>query len=226
MPRIISIWAFGLGVALAASSLRAQLIAISIEARDPDLGTAHAIILLDVNAPPVSNSATSVTFEAYDASMSVDFANFYAHGPGHAELNELRKASAAFVSYSTQEREILFTIDAPHCSLTFEVESPVGPFHPYMSSLPSNPTAYLFDGFDDQRVRVVFTETADEQTTLEGEARWTPADKFTGALAYTVRALPEPEPQRCSEADLAPPFGIVDFDDVLAFINAFDHACE
>ena len=203
----------------------AERIEITIDARDPVLGTAHAVVYFDTQAPPVGGDAISVTFEATEAAMSVDFADFYAHGPGHAEGFARRKPASGVISYSTQDREILLTLSTPVCTLTLEVDSPVGPFHPYMTSLPANPTAYLFDGVSDQRVRVAFTESLDDQTTRSGEATWNPVDAFTGALAYTVRVLPDPEPQGCSEADLAPPFGVVDFDDVLAFIDAFQNAC-
>lgn len=213
---------------LLATPIRAQLIEISLEARDPNLGAAHAVIVLDTTAEPIANTATTVTFDVFDASLSVDFADFYPHGPGHTEPGERREATGASITYSTQLREIRVTLEAPGAWLTFEVDAPVGPFHPYMTALPSDPTAYLFDGFDDQRVHAAFSQTTEnpttgEQTTLAGASSWTPATGFTGALAYTVRVLPEP--QRCSEADLAPPFGIVDFDDVLAFIDAFNHAC-
>ncbi len=209
----------------AAPALHAQLIEISIEVRDETLGSASAVVLFDTASAPVDGTATTVTFDAYDASMSVEFADFYAHSPGYAEQIMLRKASAASLRYSTQDREIVVRIEAPGCSLELEIESPVGPFHPSMTALPSNPTAYLFDGFDTEHVHATFTKAIDEQTQLEGEAQWNPIDAFTGAITYTIRALPAPEPQPCTEADLAPPFGVLDFDDVLAFLDSFNAGC-
>jgi len=221
--RMIGVATLCLGAGI--SSSHAQLIEITIDSRDLVSGTAHAVVLFDTTAPQTEFTATSVTFEAYDASLSVDFANFYHHGPGHAEQPLLRKAGVASLTYTTQGRELVIRVETIDCTLELEVESPVGPFHPYMTALPENPSAYLFDGFDTQRVRAFFTETLDEQTTRTGEALWNPIDAFTGALAYTVRTLPAPEPERCTEADLAPPFGVLDFDDVLAFIDAFSAAC-
>lgn len=214
-----------LGVLCLPLAARAQRVEFTIDARDPLLGTANAVVIFDTLAPPTDGDAISVTFDALDAAMSLDFADFYEHGPGHAEGFARRKASDASLSYSTQGREILITLSNPHCTLTLEIDSPVGPFHPYMTNLPDNPTAYLFNGVSDQRVRVTFSEYLDDQTTRSGQATWNPTDAFTGALTYTVRILPDPEPEGCSEADLAPPFGVVDFDDILAFIQAFQTSC-
>lgn len=224
MPRTTLLLAAPILGAIALGA-RAERLEFTIDARDPLLGTAHAVVIFDTLAPPTGGDAISVTFDALDASLSLDFADFYEHGPGHAEGFARRKPGDATLTYSTQDREIRVALSTPHCDLTLEIDSPVGPFHPYMTNLPANPTAYLFDGVSDQRVRVTFSETLDDQTTRSGQATWTPADAFTGALTYTVRLLPEPEPEGCSEADLAPPFGVVDFDDILAFIQAFQHAC-
>ncbi len=216
---------FGAATACLTAPAHAQLVEISVDARDEVLGAAHAVIVFDTSSAPIDGNATTVTFEAYDASLSVDFPDFYLHNPGLAEVGDLRKASSATILYSTQEREILIRVEAPHCSLELEIESPVGPFHPYMTTLPTSPAAYLFDGQETQRVRVGFAEQSDESPARTGEALWRPLDGFTGAVTYTVRSLPEPEPQGCTEADLAPPFGLLDFDDVLAFINSFNADC-
>ncbi len=132
--------------------------------------------------------------------------------------------SSAALSYNPPAGEITINatglVSSGHGFVDAMVGIRVGDAFPdLLESLPDDPEDFL--GADR-----VTCHMASSQANVA--ASWTPAGGFSnGSVSVRARVVERPEEPApgCSIADLAAPFGVLNFDDALAFLSAFAAGC-
>ncbi len=186
--------------------------------------------VFDAGAPPTFVSGDAITFSSVSARYSIGhrFAPgavsdvpFSTEGVLLPGREVIVLPSAATITYLIAENEISLTVISPDGKAGVAIlEIDAHPaFFPGMTSLPDAPEDY---GTANPETDLIVGTGSDGTSPVV--ARWPNGvnTSVSNALAWSVRVLPDPEP--CLP-DLAEPFGVLDFSDVLAFLSAFAAGC-
>lgn len=188
------------------------------------LGGAVATVVFDTDEPPIESDLQSVTFGGVAGTLD---AALYSVGenesPSIANADPVRLAGAidsAMLTYSQAgNRNLSLTLTKGDATLTLTVFEPAGAFSPSMTSLPDDPGAYIVL---DETDYVVFANVlTDDESIFASIDRSGSFLSTIGGVSYNARTVTAPQLPPCNAADLAAPFGQLDFDDVLAFLTAF-----
>lgn len=209
-----------LGVSSPALSADGPYIEIGVRAQEIDeLGQATTSVFratFDASAQP----AVLPSFLIFDsvASEGVGGADENEASPFRVEdptRDDMMQLASAFIRYSpdTQRLKVEFvTVDGDDAELSLHASSA---FSQGMTSLPDIPSAFKHssDGPMSYFHKVGTT--------------WDPDEGYhNGAFVYWVNVVEDPNASEpCGIADLAPPFGILDFADILAYLSAFGAGC-
>ncbi|MFI4898748.1 MAG: hypothetical protein ACIARR_13105 [Phycisphaerales bacterium JB059] len=179
-----------------------------------------ASFLFSTTSPPIAVTGHFVAFAVadFDACVTDLGAN-----PDPSRTLDPSNANALIVYYF--ENDVLaFTISNTDDSFSLSITRPSGPFSASMTSLPLVPSQYSFDGRPDDEVVATFLGPLMPEAA---DARWSPTNQYGPGetVAYMVGFAEAPEPAPCSEVDLAAPFGLLNFTDIIAFLTAFGAGC-
>lgn len=127
--------------------------------------------------------------------------------------------STAKIVYDGPSDSLTFVLnqtEGPELELRLQLVEPLGAFDAGMQTLPGS--GYETEG-------AVFGVLTAGGTAFQSV--WlSPNDVFiVGAVQYAVAASEAPEPRPCSPADLAEPFGVLNFFDLQAFLNLLGQGC-
>ncbi len=188
-----------------------------------DLGSANATLVFDASAPPVSDLPVGITFDAVSAELwlSADANCDDAFVVPTAEVSPLQVGTASLF-YSTTGQSLLLVIESldESISATVLVSNASAGFFAGMTSLPDAPGEYAPVAPRDDLAMTA------EAPGLEVQAAWNAGTGFDrGRVRMTARLADAPAGEACNEADLALPFGVLDFSDALAFLTAFAAGC-
>ena len=191
------------------------------EAGDAQPGRAIARVVLDAGAPPASNSGTIVAFDLLEASASTaPLSSAHFTPAATVALADGSVFTPTRLSYNSATD--LYTVQVSGASPTGSVNvtfivNPGSGFTPGLTSPPDAPEDYLGTS-----VSVTFSGPG-----AQAAPAWFNSLGFIdGAVTLRARAFdPPPAPEGCSVADLAPPFGQLDFSDVVAYLTAFGAGC-
>ncbi|MEZ6244203.1 MAG: hypothetical protein R3B57_14305 [Phycisphaerales bacterium] len=189
----------------------------------PDVGSVRARWVFDASAPPVSVVPVGLTFNAVEGeawySAGVDCDDAFA-----ALTDELPSEGVvqAALFYSIPGQSLLLTLENEDASksVTLLIASATDAFRADMTSLPNVPAAYQpFEPHESVAINA-------QSPAFEVLAAWdaTTGDD-RGRVRVGVRVVDPPESPGCSAADIASPFGVLDFSDVFAFLMAFGGGC-
>ncbi len=192
------------------------------------LGGATATVVFDTDAPPIASGPQSVTFEGISGRVDgVLYAVPAVTDPSASNDAPIRvsgpidDAELTYSSAGNGSMAVRLSVGGATFSLT--VLSPAGPFAPTMTSLPDSPGAY--------RVASPTSYTVFANLIQSGSGAFASIQRSgstiaaIGGVSYNVRLVEAPEPPPCSLADLAPPFGVLNFSDVLEYLVAFGAGC-
>ncbi len=178
------------------------------------------LFTFSTSAPPTTVTTLFVIFDIAD--FSVTIVDLHPSGDAPVTLTPLTSTAGLFYSIESDSLTVL-VMDSDH-TYTFVIDSPAGSFSPGMRSLPDLPADYAFDGATTDQVSASYQDAA---MAFPADTDWSPASGYENneLVSYMLRAASEPAGPACSQADLAPPFGVHDFSDVLAFLTAFGAGC-
>ncbi len=215
------------GVAALADAEHVELtIALSAVPGDivTTLGGATATVIFDTDASPIDSTAQSVTFAGVAGRIDgVLFAvdpvtNPSAANPAPVQITGPIDGSELVYSQAG-DRNIIVRLFLGDATVTLTVFSPAGVFSPAMTSLPDMPTAYVVQDETDYRVfGNLLSNGLGVFASIDRSGAFVIA---IGGVSYNARLVSAPVLPPCNEADLAQPFGQLDFDDVLAFLIGF-----
>ncbi|MEZ6244201.1 MAG: hypothetical protein R3B57_14295 [Phycisphaerales bacterium] len=191
------------------------------------LGGAVATVVFDTDAPPTASDLQTVTFSAVAGRIDGVLYDVVAGAnPSASDASPQSiagKITAAELVYSQAGTpNMVVRLHLGSATLTLTVLSPAGPFSPSMTSLPDTTAAYriadplhytVFAGLLDSGAGA-FASIQRSNTTVAS----------IGGVSYNVRLVDAPT-DPCSVADLAEPYGVLDFSDVFAFLVAFGAGC-
>ncbi len=179
-----------------------------------------ATILFDAGAPPVSADKNFVVFDVEHFRADV----LALKAPGEPRFTLTPDNAAASIVYVVRDDTLLFSILEAERTFRLTIERPAGSFSGAMTSLPDAPADYAFDGTDNDEVSATYMRVSTAESV---EAVWNPDDLYERGetVAYMVRQASPRDPEPCSAVDLATPFGVLNFSDVLAFLAAFGAGC-
>lgn len=215
-------WLSGICVALLGAGAlgRGPFIEVGVRAQEVDelgqVATSVFRAVFDASSPP----AVLPSFLIFDSVASEGVGD-----PGEGESSpfrvddptrdEMMQLASAFIRYSpdTQRLKVEFvTTEGLSAELSLHASNA---FSQGMTSLPDIPSAFKHSG-DGPMSYVHRSGTT-----------WDPDDGYAnGAFVYWVALVEDPgAPKPCSVADLAEPFGLLDFADVLAYLSAYGAGC-
>ncbi len=180
-----------------------------------------ASFVFSTDSPPIAVTGHFVAFAVADFNACV---TDLGANPDPSRTLDPSNANALILYYF--ENDVLtFSISNSDDSFSLSITRPSGPFSASMTSLPLLPSQYSFDGRPDDEVVATFQGPL---MPAAADARWSPTDQYGlgETVAYMLGHTDAPEPDPCSPADLATPFGVLNFSDALAFLTAFGAGCE
>ncbi len=175
----------------------------------------------DAEAPPTDLFPGLTTFSMADFELTV-----VPLAPGDDEVRVYTPENAAGGVWYSETFDRLqvnvLAFGATQAGMSLFVDAPAGVFNVGMETLPDDPADYAFAGGDDEEIRLAFSGTFGG-----GYARWTPTEGYEQgtSIGYMVAETTAPAPRPCSEADLAEPFGVLNLDDLDAFVAQFLGGC-
>ncbi len=191
------------------------------------LGGVVATVVFDTDAPPTASNLNSVTF----AGVAGKIDGVLYTVPAETNPSSANPApivvdgpitSAELVYSQSGDGSMIVRLIMGGATVTLTVIAPAGPFSPAMLSLPDAPAAYLVADPLDYRVSAgLLTGGTGVFASVQ---RINASVVAIGGVSYNVR-LVDPPQEACSAADLAPPFGVLDFSDVFDFLVAFGTGC-
>ncbi|MFI4897918.1 MAG: GC-type dockerin domain-anchored protein [Phycisphaerales bacterium JB059] len=188
------------------------------------LGGVTATVVFDTADAPTDSTLQTVTFDALTGSIEgVLFGVDPETNPSAANAAPVRLTgpidSGNLIYSQTGDENMRVTLTQGQTTLTLTVFSPAGDFTPVMPSLPDAPEAYVVEDETDFRVQGnVLHDAMGIFTTIDRSGSFVVA---IGGVSYNARLVGEPVVPPCNGADLAEPYGQLDFDDILAFLTAF-----
>lgn len=179
-------------------------------------GSASGYFTFDTDAPPISTDGVVLTFDVADHDYTYTIVNAGVTSVQHLDPSNSTARIIYKSSNDTLTLQINRTDGGPAVSTSLIIAQPAGGFSASMTTLPDS-------GYG-PHANVSCYVTA--QGTLY-QALWNAASSsFTaGAIQYTTGGVSAPAPRACSPADLAAPFGQLNFFDVSAFLSAFNAGC-
>jgi len=188
------------------------------------LGGGVAIVIFDTDAPPLASDVQTVTFGA--AGGRIDAVLFEVDpvtnpsAANAAPVSVVGEIESAELIYSqVGDPNIIVRLTLGDATATLTVFSPAGAFSPAMLSLPDAPEDYVVA--DKADFRVFGNVLADGLGVFASINRQGAFVSTIGGVSYNARLVDPPTLPPCNEADLAEPFGMLDFDDVLVFLTGF-----
>jgi hypothetical protein len=181
-----------------------------------DFASAAGSFTFSTTAGPTQVTDTTIEFAIADHDFSVTTMV----GSRGAERFELNPAnSTAKVVYTASNDSLAFILTATQgepLQFTFTIVDPAGTFTLDMPSLPA--TGYVANGS-------VFG-VLDASATAFQAIYLRPNNVFlVGAIQYSAGATTAPPPRPCSPADLAAPFGVLNFFDLTTYLNLLQQGC-
>lgn len=181
-----------------------------------DFASAAGSFTFSTTAGPTLVTDNTIEFAIADHDFSVT-TMVGGRGAERFELNPTN--STAKVVYTASTDSLAFILDANQgepLKFTFTIVDPAGTFTLDMPSLPA--TGYVANGS-------VFG-VLDASGTAFQSIYLHPNNVFlVGAIQYSAGAASEPLPRPCSPADLAAPFGILNFFDLTTYLNLLQQGC-
>jgi|TARA_R110000782_G_scaffold19101_16_gene52147 hypothetical protein len=172
-------------------------------------------LTFDTDAPPLSVDATAAVFAVGDHELAVTtMVNAV------AQVRTLTPAnSTARLVYEAPADTVTFEVVAtqgPAFSFTLHLVDPSGAFSLGMPTLPPG-------GFTAQGNILALMNTRG----FTFQAIWLrPNNVFSsGAVQYIVGGTPPPPVRACSPADLAPPLGVLNFFDLVEYLDLLQQGC-
>ncbi len=186
----------------------------------PDRAGVTASFVFSTTARPIASTGVFVAFavadfEAHATDLSLN--------PEPPRTLDPSNASATII-YFIETDTLTFNISNSDDSFLLSIKRPSGAFSSSMTSLPDAPGDYSFAGGPTDQIKASYQNPT---MTFAADTDWSPADQYENgeSIVYMLKLASAPEPDPCSEADLALPFGVLDFSDVLAFLSAFGAGC-
>lgn len=173
-------------------------------------------LTFDTDAPPLSADGTRAVFAIGDHDVAVT-----TMVGAVARVRTLTpENSTARLVFEATPRSVILEIeatDADPLTIGLRLLDPSGAFALDMPSLPAG--GYNARGS-------VFMVMNTRGTAFQ--AAWLrPNDLFvTGAIQYIVGGTPPPPARPCSPADLAAPFGVLNFFDLVAYLDLLQQGCQ
>ncbi|MCC5822956.1 MAG: hypothetical protein LAT64_04470 [Phycisphaerales bacterium] len=177
--------------------------------------SASGFYTFDTSAPAILRTENRVEFAVQDHEVAVT--SIIGAVPRQRILRP--NNSTAKIVYDGTSDSLTFILnqtEGPELELRLQIVEPNGPFTVSMQTLPAS--GYATNGS-------VFSVL--ETVGRSFQAIWlSPNNVFVvGAVQYAVGGTLPPEPRPCSAADLAPPFGILNFFDLQEFLQIFSQGC-
>lgn len=177
--------------------------------------SASGFYTFDTNAQAVVRTPDTVEFAVQDHEVAVT--SIIGAVPRHRVFQP--NNSTAKIVYDGTNDSLTFVLNQTEgaaLELRFQIVEPLGPFTVSMDTLPAN-------GYGTQSSVFGVLETAGASF----QAIWlSPNDLFlVGAVQYATGGTLPPDPRPCSPADLAPPFGILNFFDLQEYLQIFSKGC-
>ncbi len=184
-----------------------------------DFASAAGSFVFSTTAGPVKVTDTTIEFAIADHDFSIT-TMVGGRGAERFDLNPTN--SDAKVVYTAASDSLAFTLtgregggDEP-LDLTFTIVNPAGDFNLDMTNMPA--TGYVANGS-------VFSLLHASGDAFQA-VYLRPNNVFTaGAVQYSAGATNEPPPRPCNAADLAAPFGILNFFDLTTYLNILQQGC-
>ena len=177
--------------------------------------SASGFYTFDTTAQAVDRTPDRVEFAVQDHEVAVTTVADGAHaqrvfGPANSTASIVYEGTNDTLTFVLRQTE------GPELELRLQIVEPPGPFTVAMDTLP--PDGYATQGS-------VFGVLETPGTAFQ--AIWLAQnDAFlVGAVQYGVAETTAPEPGPCSPADLAPPFGVLNFFDLQAYIQILNQGC-
>lgn len=165
---------------------------------------------------PTDATASSVEFAVQDHEFAVT-TMIGGQGARRYDLNPTNSTARAVYNAGTDALEFLVTsTDSEGLRLVFTIHDPAGDFNVNMTNMPE--VGYVANG---SVFCVLHTPARSFQAVY-----LRPNSVFAvGAVQYSAGAGAQPPPRPCSIADLVAPFGVVDFFDLVAYLNELNAGC-
>ncbi len=181
-----------------------------------DFASAAGSFVFSTTQGPVEVTDTTIRFAVADHEFSVT-TMVGVRGPERFELDPTN--SSASIVYNATNDSLAFSLTgegAEPVQLTFTIVDPAGDFNLGMTNMPT--TGYVANG----SVFSVLNASGDAFQAIYLR----PNNVFAvGAVQYSAGATSAPAPRPCSPADLAAPFGILNFFDLTAFLDLLKQPC-
>jgi hypothetical protein len=183
-----------------------------------DFASAAGSFTFSTTAGPVEVTGTTVEFAVADHEFSAT-TMVGARGAERFELNPTN--SSATIVYNASNDSLAFTltgegVGGEALDMTFTIVDPVGDFSLGMTSMPT--AGYVANG----SVFSLLHASGDAFQAIYLR----PNNVFAvGAVQYSAGAASAPAPRPCNAADLAAPFGILNFFDLTSYLNILQQGC-
>lgn len=183
-----------------------------------DFASAAGSYTFSTTAGPVEVTDTTIEFAVADHEFSVT-TMVGVRGSERFELNPTN--SSAKIVYNASNDSLAFILtgtdpNAETLNMTFTIVDPVGDFNLAMTNMPT--AGYVANG----SVFCVLNASGDAFQAIYLR----PNNVFAvGAVQYSAGATSAPAPRPCNAADLAAPFGILNFFDLTTYLNILQQGC-
>lgn len=170
----------------------------------------------DTDAAPTASTETSVTFGVAEHEISV---TTMVNGTTVQRVFDPANSDARIVyDGSSDALSFILTANSDGVPITFRFDlvDPAGAFTVDMQTLPTSGYGALGSVFallnaGPNPFQAIYLRSADRF--------------LTGAVQYILGGTPAPQPRPCSPADLAAPFGILNFFDLTTYLNLLQQGC-
>lgn len=215
--------AFASAPALAGEGPYIELTVSAEQTMNTPSSRALARWVFDASAPPVSSDATRIVFEPVSCDLTISSASSPLTVPSQTVTSDDPIASfTAKLTVFRLTQNYRLEIEAVDAAINQSIEVNIDAlpaFGPSITSLPDDPADY--------RPLDTMDASYSDGGVLDDFMAWNHELGFVNGRMF-YRAL-EVEPGTptpgCNEADLAPPFGTLDFSDVIAYLTAFGAGC-
>jgi hypothetical protein len=207
---------FKLGIAAQMSSGTQSLDTYGPLPLSTNFASVAGFFTFDTDAAPTASTDTTVTFGVGEHEISVT--TMVAGATVQRVFDPAN--SAARIEYDGSSDALSFFLtaddDGVPISFRFDLVQPAGEFTVDMQSLPTS--GYGAQG----SVFAVLNAGPNPFQAIYLRS----ANRFlTGAVQYILGGTPAPQPRPCSPADLAAPFGILNFFDLTDFLDLLSQSC-
>lgn len=181
-----------------------------------DFASAAGSFTFSTTAGPVEVTDTTIEFAVADHEVSVTTV-VGARGAERFELDPTN--SSAKIVYTASNDSLAFILTGTGSEplvMTFTIVQPAGDFNLAMTNMPT--AGYVANG----SVFNVLNASGDAFQAIYLR----PNNVFAvGAVQYSAGAASAPLPRPCNAADLAAPFGILNFFDLTSYLNILQQGC-